>query len=206
MKNLIGKILAALSVMMLSGCSLLSPVKSDNQTTYVLNSLPCNLATYRAHATTLMVMQPEISQAYNTTEMAYSIKPYQIAYFSQNRWAETPAQMFYPLLVQTLQNTHFFHAVVTAPYTGNYDYILTTQILQLLQDFSWCPARVQFTVRVQLSKVATGKVIATKQFTVLQPFRNRFPYAGVFAANHATAKMLQEITQFSLDKIAFQRR
>lgn len=193
--------MVVLGILMLSGCSLLLPVKSEPQSTYVLSCVPSHMATYRPHSSTLMVMPPEITPAYNTTEMAYTIKPYQIAYFSQNRWAETPAQMLHPLLVQTLQNTHFFHAVVTLPYAGNYDYVLSTQILQLLQDFTWCPARVQFTVRVQLSCVATNKVIATKQFTVLEPYRQHSPYAGVFAANRATAKILREITLFSLEKI-----
>ena len=76
----------------------------------------------------LLISVPETIPVYNTTEMAYMIKPYQIAYFSLNQWAETPAEMLQPLLVQTLQNTHHFKAIVTPPYSGHFDYVLNTQI------------------------------------------------------------------------------
>jgi len=51
-------------------------------------------------AATLLVLLPEISPAYDTARMAYSVKLYQLAYFRDNEWAETPAQMIQPLLVQ----------------------------------------------------------------------------------------------------------
>src|SRR5579863_6715718 len=97
----------------LSSCSLFSPVNLSKDSTYMLNAAPQLSHKKRMHSITLLVLTPETRPAYNTTQMAYSIKPYQVGYFSQNQWAETPSQMIQPLMVQTLQSAHYFHAVVT---------------------------------------------------------------------------------------------
>ncbi|MBV9576249.1 MAG: membrane integrity-associated transporter subunit PqiC, partial [Gammaproteobacteria bacterium] len=158
----------AISMMMMASCSMFSPIKMSAPTTYLLTDLP-STSIKKHSAINLLVLQPEALPAYNTTSMAYSIKPYQIAYFAKNRWAETPAQMLYPLIVQALQNTHHFHAIVTPPYTGRFDYILRIQLLQLLQDFSSQPILLRLKVRAQLSRVATNRVIATKVFLIEEP-------------------------------------
>jgi cholesterol transport system auxiliary component len=199
--QLLCTIMVISSMLMLTSCSLLSPIKSENKSTYVLNTTPTLVLKRATRPVSLLVLTPETRPAYNTTQMAYSIRPYQVAYFSQNQWGETPSQMLQPLLMQTLQNTHRFHAVVAAPYMGRYDYALSTEILQLQQDFTVRPARVQFKIRVQLTKVSTNNVIGTKQFIVNEPIRQKTPYSGVLAANRATGKILQEIAYFCVEKI-----
>lgn len=191
-----GKFLIFIFTILLSGC--LGPVQTEPSATYVLNTIPCHVPTKPARHITLLVLQPETRPVINTTQMAYTIKPFQVAYFGRNQWAETPSQMLEPLMVQSLQNTHYFHAVVTPPYTGRYDYMLSTQILQLQQDYVCCPNVVKFTLRAQLTRTVTNQVIATKQFTVVMPIRRRTPYSGVIAANEATAKILAELTEFCL--------
>ena len=198
MRNL----LVAMSSVILSGCSLLSPVKSEPENTYVLTSIPAYTVARRTHPITLLVMPPDTNPAYNTTQMAYTVKPYQIAYFAQNRWAETPSQMLQPLMVQTLQNTRYFHAVVTPPYAGRYQYMLSTHILKLQQDYTRRPAVLQLTLRAQLSRVTTNQIMATKQFSVVEPLWQKSPYGGVIAANRATATMLKHLSDFCLENVA----
>lgn len=184
----------------LTACSLFSPVKID-QNTYVLNQFPLYVPAKSHRSLTLLVASPETRPVYNTTQMAYSIKPFQVAYFSENLWAETPSQMLQPLLIQTLQNTHALHAVVTQPYAGRYDYILNTQILQLLQDYTLRPAVVQLWIRVQLVGATSNRVIATKDFIICEPILQRTPYGGVIAANMAMETALRRITEFCLEKM-----
>ncbi|OGT41688.1 MAG: hypothetical protein A3F42_03025 [Gammaproteobacteria bacterium RIFCSPHIGHO2_12_FULL_37_34] len=185
---------------LLVGC--LPPVKLESESNYILNTRSYQVKkSHQNRPITLYVSLPETVPAYNTTQMAYTIKPYQIAYFAKNRWAETPSQMLQPLIVQSLQNTGYFHAIVTPPFVGNYHYTLNTQILQLQQNFIYHPGMVQLTVRVQLSQTATGQVIATKQFSIFEPIRQRTPYGGVVAANRATGKLLTQLTEFCLQEI-----
>ncbi|OGT36496.1 MAG: hypothetical protein A3F11_11965 [Gammaproteobacteria bacterium RIFCSPHIGHO2_12_FULL_37_14] len=195
------RILLYINMMLLSSCSLFSPVKMEAESNYILNTIPHPVKTQQKHPITLFVSLPETVPAYNTTQMAYTIKPYQIAYFIKNRWAETPSQMLHPLIVQTLQNTGYFHAIVTPPFIGNYDYVLNIQILQLQQNFTYHPAKLQLTWRVQINKIATGKVIATKLFSVRETIPQKSPYGGVIAANRATEKLLAQLVEFCLQKI-----
>ncbi len=186
-------------VLMLSGC--LSPVKTTPESTYFINSVPSYIPQHRTHPITLLVMPPDTVAAYNTPEMAYTVTPHQIAYFANNRWAETPSQMLLPLMVQTLQNTHYFHAVVTPPFMSQYDYVLNTQILSLQQDFTYRPAVVRITLRAQLSRVANNRVIATQQFSVVEPIRQSTPYGGVLAANQAAEELMRKLAEFCIKKI-----
>ncbi len=83
--------IGALSIVLLSACTLLSPVNVDTKK-YVLSTIPGNLPIERTHAATLLVLVPESVPAYATPRMAYTTQKYQIAYFSQNEWVEAPAK------------------------------------------------------------------------------------------------------------------
>lgn len=201
MSKLIRNTITILSIFMLAGCSLLSPVKVDTQNKFILNKVPDVVPARNTHSTILLVSAPEARPILNTTQMAYTIKPYQISYFSQNQWAETPGEMLQPLLVQTLQNTHYFKAIVTPPYIGHYDYTLNTQILELMQDFTHRTPTLIMTVRAQIIRFSNNQIIGTKQFSVTLPIPQGSPYGGVYAANYASALILERISVFCLDKI-----
>jgi cholesterol transport system auxiliary component len=108
--------------------------------------------------------------------------------------------MLEPLLVQTLQNTHYFHAVVTSPFLGQYDYMLKTEILDLRQDYSQGYRVFKLSIRAQLIRTSTGRVIATKLINVAEPMPACTPYSGVQAGNRAVARALREIAVFSTSR------
>lgn len=180
----------------LTGCSLFSPVSSV-ETTYILNARE-NVASATPTCQTLLVTLPQANQAYNTSRFAYVCAPYQIAYFSKNQWADTPPAMILPLLVQSLQNTGHYHAVVAAPYSDYSDLTLNTQIINIQQEFLQKPSQVRVTIRAILINSATERVIATKQFTVVVCAPGNNPKSGAIAANIAVAHIVTEITQFCL--------
>ena len=151
-------------------------------------------------AVTLLVFPPVTSPLYDTTQMAYTQRPYEVAYFSRNQWGETPSRMLQPLLVRTLETTGYFSAVLTPPHAGRYGYALRTEILQLTQDFTSDPPALQLSLRLQLTDGATGRLVATKEISAREPMQQKTPYAGVVAANEATAKALQQAAQFVLEK------
>lgn len=198
--NLLKAILVALSVLISSSCALSSPVRTETKKD-VINKIPTDLPKSKTHPATLLVLTPETKPIYDITQMVYTMRPYQISHFSQNEWGETPSQMIQPLIVQTMQNTHYFNAVLTPPYLGRYTYALRTEILDLKQDFTSDPATLQLAMRFQLSGGATGQVIATKEISLREPMLEKTPYAGVVAANNATVKMLRQLAVFILEKI-----
>jgi cholesterol transport system auxiliary component len=182
-----------------SGCTLFSPVNIDTKKN-VLNNIPPDLRSERTHPATLLVLEPETTPAYATTQMAYSTQAYQIAYFTKNDWAETPSQMIQPLIVQTLRNTRYFSEVLSPPDFGHHTFVLRSEILELKQDFTSEPAMLQLAMRISLSRDATNQVVATKELSVSQPMSERSPYAGVVAANEALPKLLRGLAEFVVEK------
>lgn len=186
-----------LSTLLLSSCSIFSPVKIAPSTRYVIEQIPPASSKKISRGKVLLVLMPEAASIYNTTGMAYSIKPYQIAYFAKNQWADTPPQMLQPLLIQTLQNTHYFRAVITPAYAAHYDFILRTTILDLHQDFTHDPAQLKLQLRAQLSRGPA--IIGTKTCSISEPMLKRNPYHGVYAANKAVQKCLKEVADLSME-------
>jgi cholesterol transport system auxiliary component len=181
-----------------SGCTLFSPINIDTKKN-VLNSIPLDLRSERTHPATLLVLEPETTPAYATTQMAYSTQAYQIAYFTKNDWAETPSQMIQPLIVQTLRSTQYFSEVLSPPDFGRHTFVLRSEILELKQDFTTEPAMLQLAMRISLSRDATNQVVATKELSVSQPMSERNPYAGVVAANEALPKLLRGLAEFVVE-------
>jgi len=189
----------ALVTFSLPGCSLLLPPRPE-PIKAILSEVPNEVPRERRHTASLLVLLPDIRPAYDTTRMAYSMKLYQLAYFRDNEWAETPAQMILPLLVQTLQRTGFFGAILTPPESGRTDYTLRTNILDLVQDYTVSPPVLRFAFRLQLLG-ASGRLIAGREIAVQETMREATPYAGVLAANDVLAKALRMAAGFVLNSV-----
>lgn len=192
----IRKIILMLSAVLLNGC--LSPLPNNHQCDYVLNAINPNCLHAPCRNVTLLVTKPKAEPIYNTTQMAYSTCPFTVSYYSKNYWADTPPNMLQALMVQSLQNTCHYHAVVPQPYSGKVDLKLNTQLVVLKQDFSYCPSRSRVVLRAQLVNASSGKVIAACQFDrcFIAPQAN--PYGGVIAANAAVAQILGDLAAFCL--------
>ena len=190
---------AALALSLASGCSLLPPSTAAATTKEVLSKMPVDLPQRTPRAAVLVVHPPQSGPLYDTTLMAYTVKAYEVAYFSRHEWGASPAQMLQPLLVRTMQNTGFFSAVLAPPYAGHHTHSLRTQIRELLADFTSEPAGVQLSLRFELIDGATGRIVAVKEISIREPMRDKTPYASVVAANEATARALQQLAAFVLD-------
>jgi cholesterol transport system auxiliary component len=188
-------LLIALGIPIATSCALLTPATVETRKE-MLTKMPVDLPEGKTHPTTLLVFAPETSAVYDTTQMAYAIRPHQIAYFSRTEWGQRPPQMLHPLLVQTLEKAGYFRAVVTPPYMGHYTHALRTEILTLQQDFTSEPATLRLTLRVQLVAQANNQVIATKEIDLREPMREKTPHGGAVAANDAMAKALKEVAEF----------
>ena len=180
-----------------AGCALLSPPKAQVEKA-TLDKVPLELPHAGTGSGTLLVFPPRASPVYDTRQMAYRTRPHEVAYFSEREWGETPSQMLNPLLVKTLEATHAFNAVLVPPYTGRYTRALRTDILELIQDFTTQPATVVLTLRFQLPDYEAKQAIATKEISVREPLQRRASYAGVVAANDATAEALRQMAEFVL--------
>lgn len=194
----VGITVATLAVTGIAGCALLPQAESEMKTA-VLDKMPGGLPHRDPQPVTVLVLTPEAKAAYDTTQMAYSLGPYQLAYFRYHQWAGTPSQMLQPLLLRTLEATGYFSAVLTPPYAGRYTYQLRTEIVEFTQDFASEPAALRLSLRLRLSDSAAERLVATREISLREPMQQRTPYAGVVAANDAMAKALQEMARFVLE-------
>ena len=192
------------AALLLAGCSLVSPPKPE-PTTAILSKLPNDVPREAGVESTLLIARPEASSAYDTTKMAYSEKPYQIAYYRDNAWAATPAEMIQPLLVRTLEQTGMFRAILNAPETGHADYALHTEVTQLLQDYTAGAPVLKLALHVELLD-ASGESVADREIAEQEPMRGSNSYAGVAAANDALAKALAEAAQFVMSSARSETR
>lgn len=147
---------------------------------------------------TLLIVTPRTQRAYDTTQMAYTVRDHEIAYYRDHEWGATPSEMMQPLLISTLERTHRFAAVLAVPYGGRSTYVLQTQIGEVVQDFTQPTVAVRIAMHLQLTNTVSRRVVS-KEIVVTEPMSQRSPQAGIAAANRAAGKALREVAQFVLD-------
>jgi len=189
--------LAAGAVALAAGCSLLPPADAP-PVLAMLDKVPDDIPRTSCRAPLVRVERPESRPAYDTTRMAYTQQPHQIAYFSRNEWAERPSRMLQPLLARALEATGCIR-VILPPDAGPAAYILRTELVELTQDFTQEPPQARLALRVRWLDAATGQLIATREIAEHEAMRQKNPAAGVQAANEATAKALRQVARFTLE-------
>lgn len=197
-KALLKQIIFILVLVNLTSCSLMSPIKTDPSNTFVLKCIAHPSIKKPRHKISLLVLPMNSHPLYNTKEMAYMLYPFQVDYFSKNRWAETPAKMLTPLIIRTLQKTHYFYAVLNSPPIANYNYVLNTHLLELQQHFYRCQSVVRLVVDAELVNAATNQLVASKHIVVNITAPENSPRGGAIAANIATQRMLSILAKFCL--------
>lgn len=148
----------------------------------------------------LAVSMPHTRPGFDTPQMAYLRKPHELEYFATNRWADAPPRMLWPLLVQALEQTGGFRAVVQTPGAITADVRLDVELIRLQQDFRMKPSQLQLALRAQLSDVRSKRVLAVKQFDAVQDAASDDAYGGVVAANQILQRMLGQLAEFCLDE------
>lgn len=189
------RIILLVLFLFLNGCSLFSPVKTENITAYQINKVP-SVPVTRIRRGILVVATPETSSTYNNTDMVYSTTSYTVAAYAKSRWAEPPAKMIQQVLVQALTNSGRYRVVVAPPFVGSYDYLLTSQLVEVRQDFTRYPSVERVTLRAQLLRMASGRVVAAQQFKMVAFAPQNSPLGGVIAANRAVSDLARKIVIF----------
>lgn len=178
-----------------------SPVKISVTNQYQLTEYSGKMLTKMPRHSALWVTAPEAAAGYQTEQMFYVTKPFEQAAFVKNSWTNPPGDMLYPLMVQSLQKTGFFYAVMSSVYSQGADYRLDTQLLSLQQNFLRKPSVIEFSAKVVLTRVADTKVIASKIISLYIPCPTDTPYGGVIAANKATQQFTAIMSDFVVSRI-----
>lgn len=173
-----------------------TPVKMSTIQHYKLDSFSDKkFWTHRADYS-ILVTPPEALAGYQTEDMVYMEKRFELGHFRDNAWVSPPADMLYPLIIQSLERSGYFYSVSSGSNSLITDYKLDTQLIELKQNFIEKPSKIHLTVKVTFSDARSAQVIASRLFTqrVSCPAAN--PYGGVVAANHAAKQFTTELIRF----------
>ncbi|WP_035889026.1 ABC-type transport auxiliary lipoprotein family protein [Legionella norrlandica] len=178
-----------------------SPVKVPVTNEYQLTAYSTKQFVAKPQSVTIQVTAPEAVAGYQTEEMLYMKKPYKLEPYAKNAWTSPPADMLFPLLVQSLQRSGYFYAVTSSPYSEKADYRLDTQLLSLKQNFIKKPSVLEFSAKVVLSHVDDNQILGSRIISLQIPCSEDTPYGGVIAANQATLRFTAAVADFVISHI-----
>src|SRR5512145_3367204 len=98
----LGRVFAALTLFALAGCASLQPPPPEAVNLHVLTPQPLPRSTRPQRDAVIEVALPRAWPGFDTPEMIYVERPYELDRFAVNRWADTPSRMLGPLLAQAL--------------------------------------------------------------------------------------------------------
>lgn len=195
--NLMNRLFFIFTLGLLASCAVKSPIKNQ----YKLSAFERASKQIRPSPYSILVAQPSAVSGYQTEQMLYILKPFELKPFSRNVWIGPPANMLFPLILQSLQSSHYFSAVVSSPYSDKADYRLETELIELQQNFLIDPSVLQLVVKVVLSHISDNRVLASKIMTQQIPCPTNTPYGGVIAANQATQSFTKTLIAFVIHQI-----
>jgi len=190
--------------LLLAGCTGITPPPVASESIYVLEAPRATKQAQVRRNLVLAISEPQTRPGFDTHQIAYVLQPHELNYFVTSRWADTPARMLEPLLVQAMEQAGSFRAVVQAPGAVPADVRLDTELIRLQHDFVTRPSRVQFTVRAQLIDVRGQRVLAVKLFDESENAASDNAYGGVTAANRAVQRMLDQLADFCVNESVIQ--
>ncbi|HMS83904.1 MAG TPA: ABC-type transport auxiliary lipoprotein family protein [Nitrospira sp.] len=147
----------------------------------------------------IQLSPPQAEPGFETPRMVYLKRPYELEYFATNQWADTPANMFGPLLAQSLSQSGIWRDVVLLPSLVAGDYRLDLYGVALQQEFLQQPSRVRVTTLAQLVDLKQSTIMGMQRFETSEPAPSENAYGGVVAANRAVAQLLDQLTVWLRD-------
>ncbi|MEK6586269.1 MAG: ABC-type transport auxiliary lipoprotein family protein [Nitrospirota bacterium] len=143
-----------------------------------------------------LVSTPQAEPGFETPRMVYVKRPYELEYFAANQWADTPARMFTPLLVQALSQSGAWRDVVLLPSSVTGDLRLDSYGFAVQQEFLQRPSRVRVTSRAQLVDLKQSIIVGMQTFEAIELAPSENAYGGVLAANRAVAALLDQMASW----------
>jgi len=199
-------IVSGLLAVFLVSCSL-TPVKSPSVNQFTIE--PVSLTKSQQTPQTknvLMVSQPKAEPGYKSQSMLYKTRSHELAAYQQNQWASAPAVMLQSVLAMRIKQRHYFKYVAEAPYVGNYNYRLQTQLMRLYQSFRDKTSQIHLTLSAQVINNATNRVLASQTFDVTHSAPANDPYSGVVATNQSADVLAKQVAKFVVNTVEQDRQ
>ncbi len=183
---------------LLTACS---PIKNAVTDQYKLERFSTKKMAEKQMHRSLLISLPDAIAGYQTEQMLYTDKPFELSNFAHSAWISSPANMLYPLITQSLQHSHYFYAVASGPDADKTDYRIDTQVIELQQNFLTKPSKVVLVVNAVLTHIADNRVVASRIISERVTCPEDTPYGGVVAANKAAFAFTSKLTDFVVTNV-----
>lgn len=194
---------SALLLTLVAGCGAFSTKATPLPSFYSLDSARVEVRTAThapaplpVAAPTLIVNPPHAASGFDSQRIIYVREAHKLEYFARNEWIDTPARMLAPLIVDAVEKSGTFRAVVTTPSAATGDLRLDTEVMRLQQDFASQPSQVRFTLRAYIVDNTTRRVLARREFDESIAAASEDAHGGVVAANRAVQAVLEQLANF----------
>lgn len=182
--------------MLLPACSILPKATPVSVERYTLDVEFPSVLPAAPEGPVLLIARPLARTELDTPRMAYREQDHTLEYFARSRWADTPALLLQPGLIEAFEASGHYRAVIRVGSAAAPQLRLDTEVLEFSHDFRVNPSQFEMRLRVQLVDLQTRKVITSRIFTAQQPAPTRSPYGGARAANAAWQSLLPEIVAY----------
>lgn len=144
----------------------------------------------------VLLVSPMQSIGYDSRQMTYTHRAYERTYYAYSRWADTPPRMIEPLVVQAMEASGYFGAVIDVSSSVVAQVRLEMDLLVLNHEYQTEPSEGRIVIRAQLHDLEHNRIIGTRifQFAAVAPTEN--PYGGAMALNLALENILVELTEW----------
>jgi cholesterol transport system auxiliary component len=144
-------------------------------------------------AEVILLVAPVQSVGHDHLQMTYTLRPYERTHYAFSRWADTPPRMVEPLVVQAMEASGLFKAVVDVTSSVPAEYRLDLDLLVLQHEFHTDPSQGRMVIRGQLNHIDGNRIIGTRLFQATAPAPSENAYGGVLAINLALESILADM-------------
>ncbi len=186
-------------ILSLVGCAALSPENYNNRYQLIESAKIPNHS--NSKHLSILVMRPVGLDGYDSDKMLYVNQRFQVNSFARNAWLSPPSVMLLPLLIRSIESSHYFFAVASDLNTSKTDYRLESALIRLQQNFLMKPSHLELIMQVILIHNSDNRVVATETIYQSIPCSSDSPLGGVIAANFAARKLSSRVAHFVIDQV-----
>ncbi len=158
----------------------------------------------RADGPVLEVMRVRAAPGFEGDAMRYVRRPRRLEAYARGRWADAPARMLQPAVVDTLAAASLFRAVVAGPSPARAALRLDLRLLALYHDLAAEPPGVRLVLRAALVERRSRRVLATRRIEASAPAPADGAGAAADGAARALDAALAELVRFCREALAAQ--
>jgi len=187
-----------ISLALLLGCTFI-PTRSPDQRHFTLSGaeLPdieeLNGETFVQSEKTIMVQSVRSSRFLNSRNIIFSREPNTRGFYQRASWAEPPPEILSRLILESVEHSNLFKEVVNSTSSVGADLALHSTLTDFHHDIMSEPGVVVAGLRVELVRMRTRSVVATKTFSHTVPASTYDSRGAVAAFNVAAAEILKDV-------------